>query len=144
MKTWKFKLGIVGIFALGVVAGVVGTGLFVRYRMPYLGFTRPEQVVSHIMKSLDRKLDLTREQHQAIEPIVTESFAKMRALRARIAPEVETLIDQASQRVRPLLKPEQQSKLDEHYAEVKRRWQGYAGPAQPLPASAPAAPAPAK
>ena len=133
MKSWKFKAGIVGVFALGVVVGVVGTGVVLRYRYGN-GLNRPEQAVDRIVDKLSHELRLSDDQIQVIRPIVTDSFTKMRALRSRLTPEVEALIEQTSARIRPYLTPEQQKQLQVHDNEVLNRWKQFAGPgAPPLP-----------
>jgi excinuclease UvrABC ATPase subunit len=145
MKSWKFRLGIVAIFALGVVVGAVATGLFVRHRFSNFGFVRPDQAVSHIMGRLERELKLSEEQRHAIEPIVADGFTKMRALRARLTPEVEALVAETSQRIKQHLDAEQQRHLEEHYTEVMKRWRIYAGPGAIAPGTAsPGAAAPAR
>jgi len=146
MKAWKFRLGIVAVFALGIVVGAVATGLVVRYRFSHFGFGKPEQAVSHIMKRLDRELNLSEEQHRAIEPIVLDSFTKMRAMRAKLTPEVEALVEQTGQRVKPHLNPDQQKQLDAHNAEVIQRWRMFSGPGMfgPPAAQSPAATPPGK
>ena len=138
MKSWKFRLSVVAIFLLGAVLGAVATGLYFRYGIPAFEFNRPDQAVRHIMSRLDRELGLSEQQLREIEPIVLDGFMKMRALRARLTPEVEALVTETSRLVKEHLNPDQQRRLDEHYAEVMRRWRIYA---EPRPAtSAPAAP----
>jgi hypothetical protein len=138
MKSWKFKLGVVAIFALGAVVGAVATGLYFRYGVSRFELSRPDQAVSHVMRRMNRELGLNDEQRQAIEPIVLDGIMKMRALRARLSPEVETLVAETSGRVKKHLNPDQQRRLDEHYAEVLRRWRVYAGPG-PVPSGSPGA-----
>jgi len=144
MKSWKFKLGIVAVFVLGIVVGAVATCVIVFRGGPYfvfnMGLNRPQEAVSHIMNRLDHKLKLSEAQRQAIEPIVAEGFTKMRALRARLTPEVEKLVAETSERIKPHLDPEQQRRLVEHYADVMQRWRVYAGPDPATPGPAPSPP----
>ncbi len=136
MRSWKFKLGILAVFALGVVVGAVAAGTYYRMRAVEFGFSRPDQAVGHIMKRLDRELKLSDDQHKQIEPIVLESFTKMRALRSRLTPEVESLMNETAKLIKQHLDPVQQSKLDEHNAEVMKRWRMFTSP--------PTSPAPGK
>jgi hypothetical protein len=135
MKSWKFKLGIVGVFALGVIVGAVGTGMGFHYRYAGYGFGsfRPDQAVQHIMGRLSRELNLSDEQRRDIEPIVLDSFTKMRALRNRLTPEVAVLIEQSTALMKPHLTPEQQKRLDVHNSDVMEKWKQYAGPGMPIP-----------
>jgi Spy/CpxP family protein refolding chaperone len=142
MKDWKIKLGIVGIFVLGVIVGAVGTGMAVHFHGPEFGFSRPEQTINHILRRLTRELNLTDEQRQEIAPIVRDAFTQMRMIRNRLTPEVEALMAESTQRLKQHLNPEQQRLLDLHNAEVMRRWKqfaGTAGPPPPPPFGAPSA-----
>jgi Spy/CpxP family protein refolding chaperone len=127
-NSWKFKLGILGVFALGLLVGALGTGLFVRHRMMDFAGVRPEQAVARVMGRMERELGLTAEQRQAIEPIVAESAARMGALRARLTPEVEKLMAETVGRIKPLLTPEQQPRLDQFNARRMERWRQFSGP----------------
>ena len=133
MNTWKFRLGIVGIFVLGVVVGAVGAGMTLRYRPFHFGYPKPEQAVNHIMGRLTRELSLSDAQQAEIAPIVREAFTKMRMLRNRLTPEVEALMAESSQLIKQHLNPEQQRLLDIHNAEVMQRWRQFAGPGGPPP-----------
>lgn len=140
MKAWKFRLGIAAVFVLGIVVGAAGAGTYLRFAHPPFKFGRPEEAVRHIMKRLDRQLDLTDEQRKAIEPIVAEAFTRMRALRARLTPEVESLIDESTKRIKTHLNPDQQRRLDDYNAEVLKRWRMFAGPGFPPPPGTPLPP----
>jgi len=147
MKAWKFRLGIVGVFALGVVVGAVGTGLTIHYRglgFGYgFGYSKPEEAITRILSRLKRELNLSDEQEKQVAPIVREAFAKMRMLRSRLTPEVEALIAESAQRIKPHLNAEQQRLLDIHNAEVLRRWRQFASPVEPPPGGgSPAEPPP--
>jgi hypothetical protein len=143
MKAWKFRLGIVGVFALGVVVGAVGTGLTIHNRADGFGYSKPEQAITRILSRLKRELNLSDEQEKEVAPIVREAFAKMRMLRNRLTPEVEALIAESAQRIKPHLNAEQQRLLDIHNAEVLRRWRQFASPVEPPPVGgSPAEPPP--
>jgi Spy/CpxP family protein refolding chaperone len=133
MKSWKFKLGIVGVFALGLVVGVVGTGMFFHYSYSEFSPTRPEQAARHIMGRLSHELNLSDEQKEAIQPIVMDAFTQMRQLRNRLTPEIEALMAKSSERIKQHLTPDQQKLLDIHNAEVLERWKRFAGPGGPPP-----------
>jgi Spy/CpxP family protein refolding chaperone len=133
MKSWKFKLGIVGVFVLGALVGVLATVLFVQHRMSDSGFSGPEQALNRIMGRMERELRLSQEQRQAIQPIVAEGMGRMRELRSRLAPEVEKLMAETTGRIRPLLTPEQQPRLDEFNARRMERWRQSSGPPGMMP-----------
>jgi Spy/CpxP family protein refolding chaperone len=137
MRSWKFKLGIVAVFALGVVVGAVAAGTYLRMRAFDFSYSHPDQAVGHIMKRLDRELNLSDNQRKKIEPIVLDSFTKMRAMRYRLTPEVEALVDQTAMQIKQHLDPEQQRKLDAHNAEVMKRWRMFAGPGVSPPSGPP-------
>jgi len=131
MRTWKFKLGIVVVFLLGVVLGAAGMGAYIRFHPPELHFSRPEEAVHHILDRLEHELALTVDQRKELEPIVLESFTRMRALRSRLTPEVEALMSETTKRIKEHLNPDQQRRLDEHNAEVLKRWRMWSIPGLP-------------
>ncbi|MBL0716406.1 MAG: hypothetical protein JJV98_22240, partial [Desulfosarcina sp.] len=61
MKRWKIIISLTLVFILGVMAGVVGTGLAVKHPLPY-GNRGPEGRKAFFIKRLERKLDLAADQ----------------------------------------------------------------------------------
>ena len=122
MKRIKLIAGIVVIFLLGGLAGAsvtryYGRSLFGDHHRP-----RPShaQKIEFIMARLKRDLDLTKAQMREIRPIVVEGEKKINSLRATIRPEIRKILDQGFVNMRVKLGPEQQKKLDELMAKLKR------------------------
>ena len=115
MNKAKLTAGIVLIFILGVLTGVLSTELYHKnsFRDHPPRPSTPEERTDFIMKRLARDLDLTDDQAVEIRPIVEESEKAMSELMDRISPEREQIMHQGFMAIREKLNPDQQVKLDE-------------------------------
>jgi hypothetical protein len=133
MNSWKVILATVVIFGAGVLTG----GLLVNYvdrengpnarflfwrenPHPQMGDQEPsrprppeiwrKEFIGH----LDKALKLTPEQHAAISKIIAEGQEKNHEIwRTDAAPKMRQVMDQALQRIRAELTPEQQKRFEE-------------------------------
>ncbi|MEP6956156.1 MAG: Spy/CpxP family protein refolding chaperone [Chthoniobacterales bacterium] len=64
------------------------------------------------LEHLTKDLDLTTEQQAAVAPIVEQAKPQMRAIHEEAMQKAKAVMDNAEAQIRPLLKPEQQQKLD--------------------------------
>lgn len=112
---WK-SIGLVAaIFVAGVVTGSVGsTGLSRRT------FEHPVQVENlrtALMDILSRELELTPEQAQRVEPIVTRACEDYRNLTLDTVQRVTGLVQAVNQRIARELTPQQAARLERLEAE---------------------------
>jgi hypothetical protein len=122
MKPWKFKLGVLLVFLLGVAIGSLGTGWW--FSRGGYGFRGPRaKVEAHIMHRLSRYLDLNDEQKTRLRPVVHEVFGKLEALRAKAEPEIHQVLEDGLRQARPVLNDEQYGKLEKKYRDIRRKWQ---------------------
>jgi hypothetical protein len=122
MNRWKFRIGIVLVFALGLAIGGLGTGWW--FVHGYYGWRGPrEQVEAHIMKRLNRYLDLTDAQKADLVPIVHDVSGKLEELRVRTEPEIRQILEQGLARTQPKLSAEQYQRLEKRYQDLRRRWE---------------------
>lgn len=77
----------------------------------------PEMMSRQFLKQLDTSLQLTAEQHDAIEKILAEGQEKNRRLWTNIAPDVRRVMQEVRQNIRAQLTPEQ---LKQFEAMMKR------------------------
>jgi hypothetical protein len=119
-------------FLLGTAAGVLGFGLYQGragwWRQP----RDSEQARQFVLKRLTRELGLQPEQQQQVEAILRAAGQEFARLREDIAPRVRDIRGRSREKIRAILSPEQQVKLEalerewEHRAERWRR--GGVGP----------------
>jgi hypothetical protein len=122
MQKWKIVAGLLLVFVLGALSGVLGTGMVLKRHHPFFS-KAPEGRKAFIMKRLTRKLDLTAEQQVRIEAIVdrvqSETFEQMREGRRFMREQLQ----KGFAEIRKELTPEQQLKFDQMQAERERRRQ---------------------
>ena len=131
------RLGWVGL-AIAVVAGMLvgfaGSTLLYRYRILRV----PGEPV---IKRIVRELDLTASQRQQIFAIIRETHRKVRALRRETHREFirrrEEIFHDSYLRIRAILTPEQQKRLDKRFIPPWMRRQAEKAAESPTPAASP-------
>lgn len=115
MKTWKIILAAVVIFVAGAVTGAVGHFIFSkkvesikRSREPQTSLPRPD-----FFKWMGDKLNLTPEQREKIDKIITDSHERMRPLRELIDPVMQDELKRVRDEIMKELTPEQKNKFEE-------------------------------
>jgi len=115
MKKWKLFAGITLVFALGVIAGALGMGLYFKQQMlPFKG--DPKARKAFLMERLSKRLDLTANQKIKFEKIVDELEAKRQEYRS----ELRKIRAEAISQMKKDLMPDQQKKLDQLHQEFER------------------------
>ena len=74
------------------------------------------------MERITERLNLTPEQKTKLQPILDEAKPKVEAIRRDALQKTKAVMDETMAKIRPLLTPEQQTKLDE--AKNRRRGGG--------------------
>lgn len=119
----KVIVGVLLVFLLGVVTGVLGTGIMIRHGIRK--FTQRSPDSSHtslFMKKLSRELNLTETQKPDVEKIVEEAEVEIRDMIRNSRGEFEKIMQQRHAQLRELLTPEQQQQLDEMFTRMRDRW----------------------
>lgn len=122
MKNWKAILGVSGIFLLGMVAGGLVVVGVVAPRAERVLRGEPLFTAAEITRRVEHKLDLDAGQRAQVLTIVADVQQQLRDLRRQSAPQSRAVIDAAVAKVRALLRPEQQAKLDQLVAGYAARW----------------------
>ena len=114
MNKTKLSIGVFLVFLVGVFAGSLGMGMYLKHQMKRFEPGVPPPPVRHgfIMKRLSRELDLTETQRVEIEKIVKDSEAKFSAIRNQFMPEIEEIADQSFAAIKEKLNADQQTKLE--------------------------------
>ncbi len=121
VKSRKAVLGVVSVFALGVLCGILATRLLDNYRIGS-GIAGKEQAREEvIVRRLDKRLDLDDRQEKQVRAIVHETHGVVQALRDQLRPQTEAAIEKAQARIMTILTPEQQKEYERMIAERKER-----------------------
>ncbi len=124
MNRLKIVTGIILIFVLGAVTGAVTTKVYVKYKFGKFIKAGPPPVKGVIMRRLS-KLDLTDEQHEEIEKIVTQMQTKFLDFRKKHQPEMSAVLDQAFGQIREKLNSEQRIKFEKLKERLERPGKGF-------------------
>ena len=102
---------VVVAFAAGIVIGVCGD----RFWRVHFGPRdhRPRMVTALILRRLDHELDLTPQQHQAVQQILTAREQRITALMATVRPQIRQQIDATNAEIEKVLTPEQRMKFQQ-------------------------------
>lgn len=142
MKIWKLILATLVIFAAGIGTGTLITRIQEQERRPFFrerdGFSRGQGTngfsgrTNHVpltlpyttkppgrgmakefLDRLDRELKLEPEQHKRLETILSDSQKRSKELWEKIAPELKEEMKASREKMRDVLTPAQNKRLDE-------------------------------
>lgn len=111
------------LFCAGALTGIAGTTLYHQKEQEQRWERGPAAKHERIMKRLTQELSLTPAQQADIEPMVKRAHVEILELRFSHQPEVEQALTKGVAEIKTKLSAEQQTKLDELYAKLQRRWQ---------------------
>ncbi len=123
MKKSRAIIGVVLVFVLGVVCGVLAAHMAYMHRIEAFISGRPQAKEEIIVKRLARKLDLDDRQLEQVRGIVHKTQEEIRALRKQLRPQTEAIIAEAQGKINALLTAEQQRKFAQMITEHKERIQ---------------------
>ena len=117
----KTIAGILAVFLLGVIIGILGTGIFIRHSFRHFG--EDEHSFRKVfMQRLTRELKLTEAQKPEVEKIVGDTAAEMRKLFQNSLTEFAQLMQRRNAKLKEILTPAQQQKLDEIQEQMQKHW----------------------
>jgi len=108
---WKLISGLLLVFVLGILAGSLGTGFYLKHRLAPL-IKEPRARKTFIMKRLAKELNLTSDQKTKIDPLVEQMIEKRREYYLKNRPEIKKIMDQGFAQIREELNEDQKKKLD--------------------------------
>ena len=115
MKKWKVVIGIIAVFILGAVAGgVIGHGIC--WHTPHWGEIHPRE---QVVRKLSRKLHLDADQKAQVEVIVNDAHNQMREMRRETQPKIDSIMGNAQQKIREILRPDQKAEFEKLIARWK-------------------------
>jgi len=120
MTRARATLLLAGMFALGLVCGVLGTATWGLHRLHEGGFSG-DRMEGFIVRRLARRLDLDDAQRKTLESVTRRAHARLREVHDEVLPRVEAIFDEAYQEMIPVLRPDQVKELDTIRAEARER-----------------------
>src|SRR5262249_43088824 len=132
VNSWKVILATMVIFGAGVITGgllVEHSGPIKPVRPPKTGgvVIKPFQPVSpngfrlEFLRRAQRELNLTGEQRERVERIMSESQERTRKLMEPVAPELREEFQRTKEHFRAVLTPEQRVRFDELWKQQQQR-----------------------
>jgi hypothetical protein len=126
MNKTKLSIGVILVFLVGVLAGSLGMGMYLKHRLKRFepGGPPPPPHLRHdlIMKRLSRKLDLTPAQRVELKKILEESEIKISAIRDQFMPKIEEVADQSFAAMKEKLNADQQKRLERIKEKIDNRF----------------------
>lgn len=119
MTLLRARVAVLLVFVAGFVSGAATLQL-VRLNFERKVFRSKEPVPQLIVYQLDRELSLTDEQKRVVRDTILGARGEILKLRTDLLPQLTTIFDQGSARIRASLTPAQQEKFDRIVAERKR------------------------
>ena len=118
---WKLISGLLLVFILGILAGSLTTGFYLKHRIaPFV--KNPKARKAFIMKKLAKELQLTSTQKIKIEPIVEQMIEKRREYYLKNRPQIKKIMDQGFDQIEEQLTDNQKEKLEKlrnHFRKYK-------------------------
>ncbi len=115
MKKWKVVIGIIAVFILGAVAGGVISHAAC-WNRPHWGEIHPRE---QVVRRLSRKLHLDADQKAQVEVIVNDAHNQMREMRRETQPKIDSIMGNAQQKIRAILRPDQKAEFEKLIARWK-------------------------
>jgi hypothetical protein len=112
MKLFKAIAGVVAIFTLGVMTGVLGTHLVVKHRIEMFQEKGPPPIKHMFKKRIIDRLDLTPSQRDAVEKIFDDLQVQLREIRKDFHPKIKAAFDASFDRIKELLDESQKKQMD--------------------------------
>jgi Spy/CpxP family protein refolding chaperone len=119
----KTILIITGTLIIGILIGVLGTGMFARrhYRGDRKEMGRGREGFE---KNLMRVIQADSDQVHQLRPILKESMDKIDGIQSHSREEVRAVIDSMEAKVQTILRPEQMERLKKFHEERRKEFSG--------------------
>ena len=122
MKNWKVVVGVLGVFLLGMAAGGLVTARFIRKRAQQAWMSSSPVAADLIARRLSWDLGLNTDQRRQVQAIIQETQRALQVVRQQIRPQTEKILAESNEKIRAVLRPDQQEKYDRIIAERRAAW----------------------
>jgi len=117
----KVSVGVLLVFALGILAGSFGTQAYMKYRVSHFVQRGQEARSELFLGRLSRDLDLTEEQRTEIGKILRNSHQRLAQISQRCQPEIRRIIEHDFGMIREILTDDQKQKFDRFQKRFQQR-----------------------
>ena len=117
----KVSVGVLLVFALGILAGSFGTQAYMKYRVSHFVQRGQEARSELFLGRLSRDLDLTEEQRTEIGKILRNSHQRLAQISQRCQPEIRGIIEHDFGMIREILTDDQKQKFDRFQKRFQQR-----------------------
>ena len=121
-RDWRIWGGLLIVFVCGLLVGTVVTSAYHRYERQHRWEQGLAGMKPRVMTHLTHELHLSEEQRQAVDVIVSQAEAQLLQLRVAQQPHVDDVLVRTMEALKAKLAPDQQTKLDEQFKNLQKRW----------------------
>ena len=117
----KVAIGVLLVFALGVLAGAFGTQAYMTYRTSHFAQRDPEARTERFLGRLSRDLELTGAQRTQIGKILMDSHRRLARISGRCQPEIRAVTEHTFAMIREILSDDQRERFDRFERRFQQR-----------------------
>ena len=117
---WIAALVVVLAFAGGIVAGIIGDRMYLMTHERIVPRGGIEFLARHLIRRLDRSLDLSDEQESQIRAIIDRRAGRIAALERNVHATIHAEFTATHAEIAKILTPQQRQKFER----MQRRWHG--------------------
>jgi hypothetical protein len=122
MEKFKAISGILAIFILGIMAGVLGTNMIIKHRIESFHEKGFPPIRPMFMKRIGSRLDLTPAQRVEVEKIINTLQIEIREIRQEFHPKIKAAFDNSFAQIKKHLTEPQKQKLDKIKSKLPRHF----------------------
>jgi Spy/CpxP family protein refolding chaperone len=122
MKNWKVILGVLSVFVLGMAAGGLVTARWLKQRARLAFAPGAPAAAEFLTGRLSWELRLDADQRRQVLAIMQDTQRAMQEAQAPVRPQMEKLLAESNQKIRAVLRPEQQEQYDRLLAQRRAQW----------------------
>ncbi len=120
-RFWKQALLSLIIFASGAIVGTCTTLILIRQQVHHR-IHHPEEMPGKIAARMQRKLDLSNEQTEQVQAILTERQQAIQQIRREFQPQLEAELNQMQEQVAHLLDDSQRMAWQAWFQDLRATW----------------------
>jgi hypothetical protein len=121
MNKFKLIIGVILVFAVGVLAGAICTGYYFKEQLKMFVAEGPpmDMKIRRLLDEFSRDLDLSEAQRIEIEKILRDAQEGILELRRKTFPQIEVLNEKTLELIREKLDEKQREKFNTFYNKMK-------------------------
>jgi hypothetical protein len=119
---WKAVLGVILVFVLGCLAGVLASSVYFAHRASVFLQRGAAAYIEVAERRVTRGLNLDENQKEQIHEVFMANLAERKHLQAQIQPQIQALNFQTVREIKSLLRPDQMEAFHRNLTEFHRRF----------------------